>query len=210
MTLKSASLHFSTVATMQRLWTKQSHQRPERGKINDSSVYFVPLCSRSFWQNDTKLANIQGEFNGPPEPLALVCTLKVAPSCNGGAPALRVTPPRGEFRLHYCLWGQMEVNPVWADMLLLDPLHAPPLPPTVVPNSKSSGGWASIRPILAGHTPLIYLSRWPSTINTVAVNRTVPLCFDVRSSLRSKENKSSEMRENSAKEEDFWHSSFLS
>lgn len=196
MTLKSASLHFSTVATMQRLWTKQSHQRPERGKINDASVYFVPHCSRSFWQNDTKLANIQGEFNGPPEPLALVCTLKVAPSCNGGAPALRVSPPEvslGSITVSGDKWKW-----ILSELTCCSWIHymlRPSLPPTVVPNSKSSGGWASIRPILAGHTPLIYLSRWPSTINTVAVNRTVPLCFDVRSSLRSKENKSSEMRE---------------
>lgn len=38
---------------------------------------------------------------------ALICSLTLAPSRNGGAPVPRVSPPSGESRLHHWLWGRM-------------------------------------------------------------------------------------------------------
>lgn len=64
------SLFNCCAAKTRRLQTKRSHQGLGRGKIYEASVCVVPLCSWRLWQDDTKLGNFQGEFEGPPESLA--------------------------------------------------------------------------------------------------------------------------------------------
>lgn len=116
----------SCVANMWRLRTKRSHQRPGRGEINEASVYFVSLCSQNLWQNDTKLANIQGEFNGLSELLAETQLLS-APSPVHPV-VMEVPLPPMSVGSSITLWGRMKMTAVWADMLLRVLLPAPTPP----------------------------------------------------------------------------------
>lgn len=83
---------FSLFAATWRLWTKRSHQTPEREKINEPSVYFVPKVFDRTTQN-------QGEFSGPPELLAetrlLSAPLQLYPVVME-VPLPPMSPPGGE------------------------------------------------------------------------------------------------------------------